>query len=104
TDETCSSWCFIPMGVCWSWVVLARRTGVRLARAAQWKDLWQSTLGALAAFEFFVWGTITLVNSETVNIQVLMATIIPGVVFLLGYAWGVLGYFRRPLTEQIRAR
>src|SRR5699024_9492810 len=77
---------------------------IRLARAAQWKNLWQPTLGALAAFEFFVWGTITLVNSETVNIQVLMATIIPGVVFLLGYAWGVLGYFRRPLTEQIRAR
>lgn len=104
TEEILGTWRFIPLGLFAIWIVLARRTGIRLARAAQWKNLWQPTLGALAAFEFFVWGTITLVNSETVNIQVLMATIIPGVVFLLGYAWGVLGYFRRPLTEQIRAR
>ncbi len=104
TEEILGTWRFIPLGLFGIWIVLARRTGIRLARAAQLKNLWQPTLGAVAAFEFFVWGTITLVKTETVNIPVTIATIIPGVVFLLGYAWGVLGYFRRPLTEQIRAR
>jgi len=104
TDEILGTWRFIPLGLFGIWIVLARRTGIRLARAAQLKNLWQPTLGAVAAFEFFVWGTITLVQSETVNLHVTIATIIPGVVFLLGYAWGVLGYFRRPLTQQIRTR
>src|SRR5699024_4308141 len=73
-------------------------------RAAQWKNLWQPTLGALAAVESFVRGTTTLVNSEAVNIHVLMATIIAGGVFLLGHAWGVLEHFCRRLREQIGAR
>src|SRR5690625_2232759 len=50
-------------------IVLARRTRIRPARAAQWKNLWQPALGALADFQYSVWGTITLVNSETVNIH-----------------------------------
>src|SRR5699024_11857164 len=74
TDEILGTWRFIPLGLFGIWIVLARRTGIRLARAAQLKNLWQPTLGAVAAFEFFVWGTITLVQSETVNLHVTIAT------------------------------
>ena len=104
TEEVMGTWWFIPLGLLLLWLWLARRTGARLAKASQLKNLWQPTLGAIAAFTFFVWGTITLVDMESVIINTTVATIIPGGVFCIGYAWGVLSYFRRPLTQAIAER
>lgn len=104
TQETVGTWWFIPLGLLLIWLLLARRTGTRLAKAAQLKSLWQPTLGAIAAFTFFVWGTNTLVSLDTVNIHNTLAVVFPSVVFVLGYAWGALVYFRRPLSEFIGAR
>lgn len=104
TEEVAGTWWFIPLGLLLMWLLLARRTGARLAKAAQLKTLWQPTVGAIAAFIFFVWGTITLVSLDSVIINTAIATIIPGVVFIIGYAWGVLSYFRRPIAEAIGER
>lgn len=104
TEQVDGTWWFIPLGLLMLWLLLARRTGARLAKASQLQTLWKPTLGAVAAFIFFVSGTITLVNLETVIINPIVATIIPTVVFALGYAWGVLRYFRRPIAHAIGAR
>jgi len=104
TEEVAGTWWFIPLGLMLVWLLLARRTGARLAKASQLKTLWQPTVGAIAAFTFFVWGTITLVSLDSVIINPAIATIIPGAVFSIGYAWGVLSYFRRPLADAITQR
>lgn len=103
-QELVGTWWFIPLGLLIGWLLLARRTGIRLAKASQLKTLWQPTLGALAAFTFFVWGTITLVSHEIVQISPGLAIAIPTVVFGLGYAWGALAYYRIPLTQAITQR
>ena len=104
TQEAVGTWWFIPLGLLLVWLLLARRAGTRLARASQPKTLWQPTLGAVAACTFFVWGTNTLVNADTVELNATLAVIIPTVVFTLGYAWGALGYFWPPISEYIAAR
>lgn len=104
TEETVGTWWFIPLGLLLVWLFLARRTGTRLAKASQLKQLWQPTLGAVAAFVFFVWGTITLVDLDSVVLNPAVATLIPSAVFIIGYAWGVLRYFRKPLAQRIGDR
>ncbi|MDN6533084.1 MAG: DUF6350 family protein [Yaniella sp.] len=104
TEEVVGTWWFIPLGLLLVWLLLARRAGGRLAKASQLKFLWQPTLGAIAAYMFFVWGTITLVNLDTVIINPAVATLIPGAGFVIGYTWGVLGYFRRPIARAIGER
>ena len=49
-------------------------------------------------------GDKTLVSLDTVVMNITLTVTIPAVVFLLGYAWGVLGYFRLPLHEYIGGR
>ncbi|WP_022871509.1 cell division protein PerM [Yaniella halotolerans] len=104
TEQVTGTWWFIPLGLLLVWLLLARRAGGRLAKASQLKFLWQPTVGAIASYMFFVWGTITLVNLDTVIINTAVATLIPGAVFVLGYGWGVLGYFRRPIALAIGDR
>lgn len=104
TEQVVGTWWFIPLGLLLVWLLLARRTGGRLAKASQLKFLWQPTLGAIAAYIFFVWGTITLVSLDTVIINTAVATLIPGAVFIIGYTWGVLRYFRRPIALAIGER
>src|SRR5699024_5999232 len=89
TEEVVDTCRFIPLGLLLVWLLLARRAGGRLAKASQLKFLWQPTLGAIAAYMFFVWGTISLVNLDTVIINPAVATLIPGAVFVIGYTWGV---------------
>lgn len=104
TQDPVGTWWFIPLGLLLVWVLLARRVGARLAKASQLRTLWQPTLGAIAAFTFFVWGTNTLVSLDAVVLNATLAVTIPAVVFVLGYAWGALGYFRIPLREYIGGR
>ena len=104
TQEPVGTWWFIPLGLLLVWLLLARRVGARLAKASQLRTLWQPTLGAIAAFMFFVWGTNTLVSLDTVSINPTLAVTIPAVVFTVGYAWGALGYYRIPLGEYIGGR
>ena len=104
TQDLVGTWWFIPMGLLLVWVMLARRTGKRLAKASQLKTLWQPTIGALAAFTFFVWGTNTLVSTETVQLNPTLAVLMPSLVFTIGYSWGALGYFRTPIAEFIAQR
>src|SRR5699024_2875625 len=103
-QDPVGTWWFIPLGLLLVWLLLARRVGARLAKASQLRTLWQPTLGAIAAFTFFVWGTNTLVSLDVVNINATLAVTIPAVVFVLGYAWGALGYFRIPLRDYIGGR
>lgn len=104
TEEVMGTWWFIPLGLILLWLLLARRTGARLAKASQLRTLWQPTVSAVAAFVFFVWGTITLVTLDTVIINPTVATIIPGAVFFFGYVWGAVGYYQRPLVQAIGQR
>ena len=104
TADLVGIWWFIPLGLLLVWLLLARRTGKRLAKASQLKNLWQPTVGALAAFTFFVWGTNTLVSMDTVRLNPTLAVLIPSLVFAVGYAWGALGYFRKPIAEFIARR
>lgn len=104
TQEAVGTWWFIPLGLMLVWLLLARRVGARLAKASQLRTLWQPTLGAVAAFTFFVWGTNTLVSLDVVSINPTLAVTIPAVVFVLGYAWGALGYFRIPLVQYTAKR
>lgn len=98
------TWWFIPLGLLVVWLVLARRVGTRLAKASTLKTLWQPTVGAIAAFTFFVWGTNTLVSSDTVQLNATLAVGIPCLVFLAGYAWGALGYYWPPLRGVVAER
>lgn len=104
TEQVEGTWWFIPLGLLFVWLLLARRAGGRLAKASQLKSLWKPTVGAIAAYMFFVWGTTTLVNLDTVIINTAVATLIPGAVFVIGYTWGVLRYFRRPIALAIGDR
>ncbi len=103
-QQPVGTWWFIPLGLLLVWLLLARRVGARLAKASQLKTLWQPTVGAIAAFIFFVWGTNTLVSLDAVNIHATLAIILPALVFMLGYAWGALGYYRIPLVKDIAHR
>ncbi|GAA4480720.1 hypothetical protein GCM10023190_25770 [Enteractinococcus fodinae] len=104
TDELVGTWWFIPLGLFLGWLLLARRAGKRLAKASQLKTLWQPTLGAVAAFTFFVWGTNTLVTMDTVDLNPTLAVLLPSLVFTIGYVWGALGYFRHPIGEYLVQR
>lgn len=104
SEQVEGTWWFIPLGLLLVWLLLARRAGGRLAKASRLKFLWQPTLGAIAAYVFFVWGTITLVSLDTVMVHTAVATLIPGGVFIIGYTWGVLRYFRRPIVVAIGER
>ena len=104
TDELVGTWWFIPLGLLLVWLLLARRAGKRLAKASKLKTLWQPTLGAVAAFTFFVWGTNTLVNMDTVDLNPTLAVVLPSLVFTIGYVWGALGYFRQPIGEYLVQR
>lgn len=104
TQELVGTWWFIPLGMLVVWLLLARRAGKRLAKASQLKTLWQPTLGAVAAFTFFVWGTNTLVNTETVELNATLAILLPSLVFTLGYGWGALGYFWLPISQYLTQR
>lgn len=104
TEELVGTWWFIPLGLFLAWLLLARRVGKRLAKASRLKTLWQPTLGALAAFTFFVWGTNTLVSLDTVELNPVLAVLLPSLVFTIGYAWGALGYFRHPIAEYVAHR
>lgn len=101
TEEAMGTWWFIPLGLFMVWLLLARRAGKRLARASKLKTLWQPTLGAVAAFTFFVWGTNTLVSMDTVELNPTVAVVLPSLVFTIGYTWGALGYFRQPIGEYL---
>ena len=103
-QQPVGTWWFIPLGLLIVWLLLARRVGSRLAKASQLKTLWQPTVGAIAAFSFFAWGTNTLVSLDAVVINPTLAILIPVAVFILGYTWGALGYFRIPIAESIGAR
>lgn len=104
TEEAMGTWWFIPLGLFMVWLLLARRAGKRLARASKLKTLWQPTLGAVAAFTFFVWGTNTLVSMDTVELNPTVAVVLPSLVFTIGYTWGALGYFRQPIGEYLVQR
>ncbi len=104
TQELVGTWWFIPVGLLLVWVLLARRAGKRLAKASQLKTLWQPTLGAVGAFTFFVWGTNTLVSTDSVQLNSTVAVVLPSLVFALGYTWGALGYFSRPIADFIADR
>lgn len=104
TDELVGTWWFIPLGLLLVWLLLARRAGKRLAKASKLKTLWQPTLGAIAAFTFFVWGTNTLVTMDTVDLNPTLAVVLPSLVFTIGYVWGALGYFRQPIGESLIQR
>lgn len=104
TEEAMGTWWFIPLGLLMVWLLLARRAGKRLARASKLKTLWQPTLGAVAAFTFFVWGTNTLVSMDTVELNPTVAVVLPSLVFTIGYTWGALGYFRQPIGEYLVQR
>lgn len=104
TQDPVGTWWFIPWGLMVGWLLLARRTGGRLAKASQLTTLWQPTLGAIAAFVFFVWGTNTLVSMDIIGINATLAILIPSAVFAIGYAWGALGYYRIPLIKRVTAR
>lgn len=101
TEEAMGTWWFIPLGLFMVWLLLARRAGKRLARASKLRTLWQPTLGAVAAFTFFVWGTNTLVSMDTVELNPTVAVVLPSLVFTIGYTWGALGYFRQPIGEYL---
>lgn len=104
TEEAMGTWWFIPLGLFMVWLLLARRAGKRLARASKLRTLWQPTLGAVAAFTFFVWGTNTLVSMDTVELNPTVAVVLPSLVFTIGYTWGALGYFRQPIGEYLVQR
>lgn len=104
TEQLVGVWRFIPLGFMLVWLLLARRAGIRLAKASKLSTLWQPSLGALAAFTFFVWGTNTLVSMDTVRLNPTWAVIIPVFVFTAGYAWGALGFFHRPIAAYLSQR
>src|SRR5690606_18161491 len=83
-QQPVGTWWFIPLGLLIVWLLLARRVGSRLAKASQLKTLWQPTVGAIAAFSFFAWGTNTLVSLDAVVINPTLAILIPVAVFILG--------------------
>lgn len=103
-QELVGTWWFIPLGLLVVWLLLARRAGERLAKASRLKTLWQPTLGAIAAFAFFAWGTNALVSMDAVELNPALAVVLPSLVFTLGYTWGGLGYFRQPIAEYIGGR
>src|SRR5699024_6570924 len=104
TEQVEGTWWFIPLGLLFVWLLLARRAGGRLAKASQLKSLWKPTVGAIAAYMFFVWGTPTPVKLYPVIISPAVATLIPGAVFVIGYTWGVPRHFRRSIALAIGDR